>query len=128
MPARMPVLRQHDVRKSGRQAVDQRHDLVAARHRQAPPGQKSFWMSTTSSTSLLADGHVFFHDGHLSLLHQPAIDLGGEFDQRIRDVNRIGGIRFEFAQRLGQPLQFALRPAPGFRPALEPGGGGGRLA
>ena len=38
MPARMPVLRQHDVREFFRQAVDQRHHLVAARHRQIAAG------------------------------------------------------------------------------------------
>ena len=34
MPRRMPVLRQHDVLEILGQRVDQRHDLVAARHRQ----------------------------------------------------------------------------------------------
>jgi hypothetical protein len=34
MTARVPILRQHHVLKFCRQPIDQRHDLVAARHRQ----------------------------------------------------------------------------------------------
>jgi len=35
MAGRMPVLGEHDVREFLRQGVDQRHDLVAARHGEA---------------------------------------------------------------------------------------------
>ncbi len=34
MARRMPVLGQHDVTKPRRQTIDDRHDLVAPRHRQ----------------------------------------------------------------------------------------------
>ena len=35
MTARMPILRQYDVGEFCRQRVDQRHDFIAARHREA---------------------------------------------------------------------------------------------
>ena len=35
MAARMPILRQHHMGKLRGQAIDQRHDLVAAGHREA---------------------------------------------------------------------------------------------
>ena len=40
MAARMPILRQHHVGEFCRQRIDQRHDLVPARHRQAAAGAK----------------------------------------------------------------------------------------
>ena len=51
MAARVPVLGQHHVRELSAKPVDERHHLVAARHRQGAAGTKSFWISTTSSTS-----------------------------------------------------------------------------
>ena len=38
MAARVPILGQHHVLEARGQAVDQRHDLVAARHRKAAAG------------------------------------------------------------------------------------------
>jgi hypothetical protein len=38
MAWRVPVLRQHDVTETACQAVDDRHHLVPARHRQRPAG------------------------------------------------------------------------------------------
>ena len=45
-------------------------------------------------------------------LRQTAVDLGGQLDQRLRDLQRIGCTSFEPAQRLGQACQIAGRTRP----------------
>src|SRR5580658_1141826 len=88
----------------------------------APPGQKSFCTSTTMRTSSLpgSTGMLISTVQVYSLSLQPksgprlqaAIDLVGEFDQIVRDLDRIGGARLEPPQRFGQIFELALRPLP----------------
>jgi hypothetical protein len=60
MPARMPVLREHDVREFGRQRIDQRHNFIAAWHGKAAAGTEIVLDVDNEKHIPLADGHVFF--------------------------------------------------------------------
>ena len=60
MPARMPVLREHDVREFGRQRINQRHNFIAARHGEATAGTEVVLDVDNEKHIALANGHVFF--------------------------------------------------------------------
>ena len=111
MAARVPVLRQHHMRESRGQAIDQRHDLVAARHRQ-PAARTEVVLDVDDQQDVaIADRRTCsVIAGRFRCCARRSVDLGGELDQRVRHLDRIGCARFEPAQRLGQPLEIVRGP------------------
>jgi hypothetical protein len=67
MPARMPVLRQHNMGKLCCQRVDHGHDFVAARHREAAARAKIMLDVDNQEDVVLADRETFCQRAILSL-------------------------------------------------------------
>src|SRR5512139_1494067 len=67
VPARMPVLREHDVGEFGRQRIDQRHNFIAARHGEAAAGAEVVLDVDDEKRVPLADRQGFSQTAILSL-------------------------------------------------------------
>src|SRR5262245_46651534 len=60
MPARMPILREHDVREFGRQGIYHRHNFMAVRHGEAAAGTEVVLDVDNEKRIALADSQFFF--------------------------------------------------------------------
>jgi hypothetical protein len=61
VPARVPVLRQDDVRKASGKVVDDRHDLIAIRNRKRPAGTKIILYVDDQQDVAVTNGEIDRH-------------------------------------------------------------------
>ena len=82
-----------------------------------PPGQKSFWMSTTNKNVVVADREFSRHGRSLFMLRQAAVDLGRKLHQRVCHLDRIRSRPVPAGATAPAAAQDRAQRAPGFRPA-----------
>ena len=73
MAARVPILGQRDMRKTRGQAIEQRHDLVAARDRKLAARAEVVLNIDDQQNVAIAGSHGLAHDGSLPALSLSAV-------------------------------------------------------
>ncbi len=110
MAGGMPVLRQHDVAKPRGEAIDDRHDLIAARHRERAARTEIVLHVHDDEDVSAVDRRAFLHCGAFSDCSRRSTSAASSFEF-LGDLDRIGRARLEPAQGFGQPLELARRAA-----------------
>ena len=109
MTARVPILGQHHMPKSPGQPVDHRHDLVAARHRKRAARAEIVLDVDHQQHIAIADRKLFRHGCARSCCSRRRSTSRASRAKASAHLNRIGGARFQLAQRLRQALELARR-------------------
>ena len=120
MSGRMPILREDDIAEVLRKSIDDRHDLIAARHRKRAVRTKIV-LHVDHDEDVAVAGCVscgqfclrFFLSSATALRQRsrpakPTVNLLGERDQVFADLDRIIGVRLKPPQWFRQAFEIAL--------------------
>ena len=121
MAGRVPILRQDHVLEPRRKPIDQRHHLMAVRHREAAVGAEIVLDIDDQQNIAVADSRFSSSSAHLFTLCQAAVDLACEPHQRVRHLHRIRRAAAPAVATAPAIARGRARRAPGFRPGVGDG-------